>query len=438
MSNPPESSKTNESSQQHDASTHVSKAKQYDLSSKSASAGQRFLKFIVMLLLLATVAFAIYYFFMGGKEALTSTQDASAVPGQSAAAPSGGPRGPGGRGMGMMGAATQVTVVVAEERPMDFIIRGLGTALPSESVLVRSQVSGPLTKIYFEEGAAVEAGDPLFEIDPRPFAARLQQAKAEYQQNEAQLANAQADFKRYQTLFRQNSIAKQQVDTQEALVNQLLANRASLQATVVQAEIEVEYTTITAPISGRVGLRQVDIGNLVQANATEGLVTITQNHPMDVEFAVSELYVPQIASKFYQQVPIEVRLYDRNSSQYLGSGSLLSMDNQIDLTTGTIKVKARFDNSDHMLFPNQFVNARLVADRFEHTLSVLTDAIQHGRQGAFVFLVNDNMTVEQRNIQQGIVDAEYTQVTDGLVEGDRVVVEGIDRLRAGSKVEIVD
>ncbi len=436
MNNPPESSKTNENDQQRDVSTHVLKAKQYDLSSKPTSARQRFLKLIVMLLLLVIVAFAIYYFFMGGKDALTRTQEVSAVQGQRVAVPSGRPTG--GRGAGMMGLATPVSVVVAEELPMDFIIRGLGTALPSESVLVRSQVTGPLTKIYFEEGAAVEAGEPLFEIDPRPFTARLQQTKAEYQQNEAQLANAQADFKRYQTLFKQNSIAKQQVDTQEALVNQLLANRASLQATVVQAEIELEYTTVTAPISGRVGLRQVDVGNLVQANATEGLVTITQNQPMDVEFAISELYVPQIASKFYQQVPIEVRLYDRNSSQYLGNGYLLSMDNQIDIATGTIKVKARFDNSDHMLFPNQFVNVRLVADRFDHTLSVLTDAIQHGRQGAFVFLVNDDMTVEQRSIQQGIVDAEYTQVTEGLVEGDRIVVEGIDRLRAGSKVEIVD
>lgn len=444
MSNPPEPSKPNESGQQHDVSTPVSKAKKYDLSSKSTSAGQRFLKFIVMLLLLATVAFAIYYFFMGGKEALTSTESASAGPGQSVSAqgaggrPSGGPGGRGPRGPGMMGAATQVSVVEAEERPMDFIIRGLGTALPSESVLVRSQVTGPLTKIYFEEGAAVEAGDPLFEIDPRPFAARLQQAKAQYQQNEAQLANAQADLKRYQTLFRQNSIARQQVDTQEALVKQQMANRASLQAEVVQAEIELEYTTITAPISGRVGLRQVDIGNLVQANATEGLVTITQNHPMDVEFAISELYVSQIASKFYEQIPVEVRLYDRNSSQYLGSGYLLSMDNQIDVTTGTIKVKGRFDNANHELFPNQFVNARLVVERHDDTLSLLTDAIQHGRGGAFVFLVNDDMTVEQRDIKLGIVDAEYTQITEGLVEGERVVLEGIDRLRAGSKVEIVE
>lgn len=438
MSNPPESSKTNESGQQHDASTPVSKAKQYDLSSKSTSAGQRFLKFIVMLLLLAIVAFAIYYFFMGGKEALTSSESPSQSAGAPGGRPSGGPGGRGPRGPGMMGVATKVTVVTVEERPMDQILRGLGTAIPSESVIVSSQVSGTLTKIFFEEGALVEEGDPLFEIDPRPFAASLQQAHAQYQQNEAQLANAQADLKRYQTLFRQNSIAKQQVDTQDALVRELIANRASLQAQIVQAEIEMDYTLITAPISGRLGLRTVDIGNLVQANSAEGLVTITQNQPMDVEFAISEKYVSQLASKFYQLEPIEVRLFDRNSSQYLGSGSLLSIDNQIDVATGTIRVKARFENSDHMLFPNQFVNARLIADRFNHTLSVLTDAIQYGREGSFVFLVNDDMTVEQRSVELGIVDADYTQITGGLAEDDRVVIEGIDRLRAGSKVEIVD
>lgn len=436
MSNPPESSKATTSHQELDTAEQKSRTERYDLSSKTRSPGLRFLKFIVMLLLIATVAFAVYYFFMGGKEALNKPAEAPAASSASARTPAG----PGsGRASGaMMGGATPVRVVSVEERPMDFIIRGLGTALPSESVVVRSQVSGPLTQIYFEEGATVEAGDPLFEIDPRPFAARLQQAKAQYQQNEAQLANAQADLKRYQTLFKQNSIARQQVDTQDALVKQQIANRASLQAQVVQAELELEYTTVTAPISGRVGLRQVDIGNLVQANASEGLVTITQNHPMDVEFAVSELYVSQIASKFYEQIPIEVRLYDRNSSQYLGSGYLLSMDNQIDVTTGTIRVKGRFDNAEHALFPKQFVNTRLVVERHDHTLSLLTDAIQHGRQGPFVFVVKEDMAVEQRNIMIGIVDAEYTQVTEGLAEGERVVVEGIDRLRAGSKVEIVD
>src|SRR5699024_4268364 len=223
-----------------------------------------FLRLIVMLLLVAVVVFAIYYLFMGGKEALkTSSADEPAAAGAGAGRMAGPRRGPGG----MMGMLTKVSVVTAEERSMNFIVRGLGTAVPSETVLVNSQVSGLLTKIFFDEGAFVEEGESLFEIDQRPFKARLQQARAQYEQNEAQLLNAEADARRYRTLFKQNSIARQQVDTQEALVNQLKANRASLQAQIDEAEIELEYTTITAPISGRLGLRQVDIGNLVQANS---------------------------------------------------------------------------------------------------------------------------------------------------------------------------
>ncbi|NLB31068.1 MAG: efflux RND transporter periplasmic adaptor subunit [Alcaligenaceae bacterium] len=439
MSNPPESSKTTTSHQELESAEARSRAERYDLSSKASSPGSRLLKFIVMLLLIIVVAFAVYYFFMGGKEAFKASSETPAT-NASAAGPGSGPRrGPGSRGPGgMMGEMTKVSVVTVEERPMNFIIRGLGTAIPSETVLVNSQVSGPLTKIFFEEGVLVEAGDPLFEIDQRPFQARVQQARAQYQQNEAQLTNAQADARRYQTLFKQNSIARQQVDTQEALVNQLQANRASLQAQIDEAELDLEYSTVTAPISGRLGLRQVDIGNLVQANSADGLVTITQNQPMDVEFAVSEQFVSQIASKFYQNTPIHVQLFDRNSSQFIEEGVVLSMDNQIDPTTGTVKIKARFDNSQYNLFPNQFVNAWLFAERYEHSLTLLTDAIQHGREGAFVFLVKDDNAVVQQDITTGIVDAGYTQVTGGLVEGDRVVIEGIDRLRAGSKVEIVD
>ncbi|MDO5666903.1 MAG: efflux RND transporter periplasmic adaptor subunit [Alcaligenaceae bacterium] len=451
MSNPPESSKSSKLSQEQRTAEQQARAERYDASYQRDSGKLRFIKFLVMLLLLAVVAFAVYYLFLGGKEQFTKDIETPVRPTAAAGGgspggsggPGGGPGGfggpgSGGGGAGMMGGATKVSVVTAEERSMNFVIRGLGTAIPSENVVVRSQVSGPVTQIFFEEGAMVQAGDPLFEIDPRPFNARLQQARGQYQQNEAQLANAEADLRRYQTLFKQNSIARQQVDTQDALVKQQRANRASLKAQIDQAEIEVEYTTVKAPISGRLGLRQVDIGNLVQANGSEGLVTITQTQPMDVEFAVSEQYVPQIAAKFYQGVPLEVQLYDRNSSQFIEKGQVLSMDNQIDSATGTVKIKARFDNLNHGLFPNQFVNAWLYVQRYDNSLSILTDAIQYGRQGTFVFLVNDNMTVQQKDIKVGIVDSGYTQINEGLSEGDRVVVEGVDRLRAGSKVEIVD
>ena len=420
---------------------------------KKGSTKHRLIKFLVMLLLLALIAFVIYYLFLGGKERLAAQKaETAAVTATTADRPSGAPSGPGGApghgamagagagrpAGGMMGMSTKVSVVKAQKRPMNFVIRGLGTAIPSETVVVRSQVSGPLIKIFFDEGAMVDAGEPLFQIDPRPFEAKLQHARGQYQQNEAQLANAEADLRRYQTLFKQNSIARQQVDTQNALVKQQRANRAALQAQVEQAKIELEYTTIKAPISGRVGLRRVDIGNLVQANATDGLVTITQNQPMDVEFAVSEQYIPQIAAKFYQNVPIEVQLYDRSSSDLIERGAVSSMANQIDTATGTVKIKASFDNSDYGLFPNQFVNAWLFVERYDNSLSILTDAIQYGRQGPYVFLVNDDMSVKQQDIKVGIVDNGYTQVLEGLNDGDQVVIEGVDRLRAGSKVEIVD
>lgn len=395
---------------------------------KRESGKVRIIKQLVLLLLLGVIVFVVYALFFHKQ----ADNNPASTPSPSA-------MGPGGSVRGAPGAGTvKVRAVAAEVRTMNNVIRGIGTALPSETVVVRSQVSGPLTQVFFEEGALVKAGDALFAIDPRPFEAKLQQTRAQYQQNEAQLANAEADLRRYQTLFKQNSIARQQVDTQAAQVKQLRASRASLQAQIDQAEIELEYTTVKAPISGRLGLRQVDIGNLVQANATEGLVTITQTQPMDVEFAISERYVPQVAAKFYQGQPLEVQLYDRNFSQFIEQGALLSMDNQIDAATGTVKVKARFDNADYALFPNQFVNVWLYAQRYDNSLSVLTDAIQHGRQGAFVFLINEDMTVQRQEIQSGIVEGVYTQVLEGLVEGDRVVIEGVDRLRAGSKVEIID
>lgn len=427
MTKPPESAQPNKPLAQEQVATEP-----YDSFNQRDSGKVRIIKFLIMLLLIGVIAFVIYYLFLGGKAETTNNNTAQT---QSM----GGPRGFGGSGRGgAAGHAVKVSAVSAEVRGMSYVIRGIGSALPSENVVVRSQVSGPLTKIFFEEGAMVKAGDDLFEIDPRPYEAKLQQTRAQYQQNEAQLVNAEADLRRYQTLFKQNSIARQQVDTQDATVKELKANRASLKAQIDQAEIEMEYTTVKAPISGRLGLRQVDIGNLVQANDTNGLVTITQTQPMDVEFAISEQHVPQVASKFYQGTPIEVQLYDRNSSQFLEQGVLLSMDNQIDAATGTVKIKARFDNKDYGLFPNQFVNVWLYAQHYDNSLSILTDAIQYGRQGAFVFLIKDDMTVQQQEIQIGIVEGAYTQVLEGLVEGDRVVIEGVDRLRAGSKVEIVD
>lgn len=364
----------------------------------------------------------------------------SGASGSGAGAPSaGGPGagGPGG-GRGMAGMKTPVKAVTVQEQTIQANVSSIGTVIPSQTVVVRSQVDGPIIAINFEEGQLVKEGDVLITIDKRPFETALNQAQGSLSQNSARLNNARQDLKRYQTLYKQDSIARQQVDSQQAMVREYEGSHKSLQAAVEQAKLNLEYTEVKAPMDGRVGLRNVDVGNLTSANNSDGLVTITQTQPIDVSFALPQQYISQVAGRFYQNLPLTVSISNRDNTQILAQGSLYSMDNQIDVTTGTVKLKARFDNRDYSLFPNQFVNARIIIEQIENATVIPSDAIQYGNAGTFVFLINpqDNK-VQMQTIQTGVVDNGMTQVVEGLKLGDQVVIEGVDRLRNGSTVEII-
>lgn len=376
--------------------------------------------FIKFLLLLLLIGGGSYYYFTQ----LSATNTAPADSPRKARS-------------GMPSMSTIVKVTQPSKRNIQEVVNSLGTVVPSQSVIVRSQVDGVLQALLFEEGQLVKKGDVLAKIDPRTYQAALEQAKGSLAQNQAKLNNARQDLKRYQTLFKQDSIARQEVDTQQALVREYEANQKSLQASVEQAQLNLGYTSVVAPIDGRLGLRTVDVGNLVSANSTDGLVVITQTQPIDVSFAVPDRYIAQVAPLFYAGQQLSVSIFSKDNVQQLAQGVLVSMDNQVDSTTGTVKLKARFDNKDYQLFPNQFVNTQIVLSDIVDALVLSSDAIQYGNEGAFVYLVQEDNTVKTQPVQLGVVNAGYTQILSGISEADKVVIEGLDRLRNGAKVEIV-
>ncbi|MFV9474335.1 MdtA/MuxA family multidrug efflux RND transporter periplasmic adaptor subunit [Advenella sp. RU8] len=359
----------------------------------------------------------------------------TAQPPSAGGPPSGNGAGPGGRGRVAM--VTPVRVETVQQKDMEVKVPGLGTVTAFNTVEVRSQVSGPIVQIAFDEGQEVKQGDLLVEIDPRPFQIQLQQAQGQQAQNAAELANARQDLKRYQTLYKQDSIARQQVDTQAALVKRLEAQALSDQSAVDEASLNLAYTKVLAPIDGRLGLRNIDIGNLVTANATEGLVTITQVKPISVVFSMPEIHLAEVASQYVNGAQLEVTLMDRDNRQELATGVLSSMDNRVDVTTGTIKLKANFSNEDERLFPNQFVNTRLKIRQVPQAMAISTDAIQNGSSGPFVFKVVEGNTAEMVPVKLGVTDGIYTQILEGVTLGDQIITEGVDRLRNGSKIEIV-
>lgn len=346
-----------------------------------------------------------------------------------------GAAGPFGMG-GMRAMAVPVRLATARVETLRQTLRAIGTVTAFNTVTVRSRVGGELIKLHFQEGQFVQAGDLLAEIDPREYQAALDQARGQQQQNAAQLQSARQDLERYRLLFRQNSIARQQVEQQEALVKQLEGSQVSDKAAVDSAALQLSYTQITAPIAGRLGLRKVDQGNVVNASDAEGIVTITQTQPISVAFTLPQAEAVDVLAQMRAGNKLEVVLYDQNDTVELARGELMSVDNQIDVSTGTLRVKARFDNEDERLFPNQFVNVRLLVSAQE-LLSVPTAAVQVGSIGAFVYVVDDNNTVQIRRIVAGRVDGPLTGVLEGLQAGERVVVEGTDRLREGATVDIV-
>ena len=344
-----------------------------------------------------------------------------------------------GRGKGDPNARpVPVLATPARKGTIDVTIDALGTVTPRNMVVVRPRVDGQLVSVAFREGQEVKAGDLLAQIDPRPFEVQLTQANGQMARDQAQLKNAQLDLERYRTLLAQDSISKQQVDTQAALVRQYEGTIASDQGAIDSARLQLTYARITAPISGRVGLRQVDPGNIVHASDANGLVTIAQVKPVTVIYPVPEDNVPRIVKRMQSGEDVVVDAYDRGGKNKLATGKLLTFDNQIDTTTGTIKLKAEFPNQDGALFPNQFVNVRMgVESRTDATL-VPTAAIQRGAPGTFVFLVKQDQTVSVTPVKVGTVEGETTQVQSGIEPGNMVVVDGADKLREGSKIELID
>jgi multidrug efflux system membrane fusion protein len=345
----------------------------------------------------------------------------------------------GGRRGGRMGAAlAPVQAATATSEAVPRYLTGLGTVTAANTVTVRSRVNGQLLALHFQEGQQVKAGDLLAEIDPSQFKVALAQAQGQLAKDNATLANARRDLARYQQLVKTNLVSRQELDTQQSLVTESSGTVKADEAAVASAQLQLDWTRITAPIDGRVGLKQVDIGNQISTSDTTGIVVLTQTHPIDLIFALPENDIATVVKAQKAGQSLTVEAWDRTNKQKLSTGSLLSLDNQIDTTTGTIKLKARFNNMDDALFPNQFVNARLLVDTEQNAVVIPTAALQMGNEGNFVWVLNDQNKVSKHLVVPGIQDSQKVVISSGLSAGDKVVTDGIDRLTEGAKVEVVE
>jgi multidrug efflux system membrane fusion protein len=327
-----------------------------------------------------------------------------------------------------------VAPVTREDLPV--WLTELGTVTPVYTVTLKSRVDGELIKVNFKEGDIVKAGTLLAEIDPRPFQVQLDQALGQKAHDEALLQNARLDLERYRVLAVQGAVPQQQLDTQQALVQQYEASIVSDQAQVDNAGLQLVYCRITAPVTGRLGLRQVDPGNIVHAADTNGMVVITQISPITVIFPIPQDQIPLVLKGLKQPKALTVEAWDRANATRLAEGTLMTLDNQIDTTTGMVKLRAQFANADGSLFPNQFVNARLHVDTLKNAVVVPTSGVQQGNQGPYAYVVNDKHVVSVRKLKVGQSSGDKVSILEGLNPGEQVVVDGVDNLRDGITVEI--
>jgi multidrug efflux system membrane fusion protein len=401
-----------------------------------------------LLSVLAVMAFAASWFYpeiknkfstLFGGEEVTASADGRAKPegGKSGKDARGGKDGKGSKGGGEGSRNTPVSVGEVRNRDVRFTVQAAGTLMALNTAVVRAKVDGELKALRFTEGQYVQAGQLLAEIDSRPFDAQLNQAQGQWARDTALLKNAELDLQRYQDLLSKDAIARQQVETQAALVRQLQGTVQADQAQIDLAKLQLSYTRVTAPISGRLGLKQVELGSLVRASDPNGVVSITQTQPMAVVFSVPEIHVPLIMRQLKLGKALAVEAWDRDQKIRLAQGRVSTTDNAIDVATGTLRLKATLDNRDGSLFPNQFANIRLQLDTLKNALVVPVQAVQRGAAGTFVYVVQADNTVQVQAVQLEAVEGDWQAVIADLKAGQQVITDGADRLRNGSGVEVV-
>src|SRR3984893_5318045 len=388
---------------------------------KTGSTGHRWLWIIAIV-----VVVGLGYWYFRGPKASTEAQGPAASGGSA--------KGQGRQGAGAGGFAVPVVVATAQRGDLPVYFNGLGTVTAFNTVTVHSRGDGQITKINFQEGQFVHQGDRLLEIDARPYQVQLEQAEGQLAKDQAQLRDVQVNYERFQLLYKEGVIPKQQVDTQGAQVGQFEGSIKADQGLIDNAKLQLVYSRVTAPISGRIGLRLVDIGNIVHATDATGLLVITQLQPIAVIFSLPQDQLPQVATKLRDGQQLVVDAYDRDDTSKIESGKLLTIDNQIDTTTGTYKLKAVFNNDKNLLFPNQFVNVHLLADVKKNLMIVPASAIQRGPQGTYVYVVQNGNTVKIQTVTLAQTTANTVGLSTGLNPGDVVVVDGQDKLQAGRKV----
>ena len=396
---------------------------------------KRWVQPVLVLVILAVVAVGAW---LAWRWTHSPTGAATTAAGKGGSPFGGGARKGGGRFAVDPNRAQPVTAVKARVGDVKIVQTALGTVVASRTATVRPRVDGLLQNIAFTDGQLVKPGQVLAEIDPAPFQVALDQAEGQLARDRAQLENARLDLQRYKTLLAQDSIAGQTADQQAALVKQLEGTVKIDQAQVDNARLQLSYTRITAPIGGRLGLRQVDAGNMVRGSDANGIAVITQVQPISVLFTIPQDVLPSVLKRIASGDKLPVEAWDREQKELLSRGVLVSTDNQIDVTTGTVKLKAEFPNPDGKLFPNQFVNVRMVVDTLRGATVVPSAAIQRNTQGTLVWVVRDDGTATLRPVKTGPTEGLDTAIDSGVKPGERVVTDGVDRIREGAKVEVVE